>query len=347
METRMTAGRRLVILLGVIALAALTVFGCETSTTTVYTTAIPTVDNRPPDGTAEAIALERYATQSAAEVSAIQTHQANATALAANYQATSDAAQAILEQQRLAAAQQAAADAAQAQAAADAIAATAVERAYQATATQQARDWEATATALYKAEMATATAQAMAFEATATAQMATATAQAMAFEATATRMAWEARTTATAESVQATQAVYQAAAARQAQQQERILAYGRNYGIPAVLLALLGCIVALVVYALRQYARRPIVYQTNNLQGDATTHPKMGTGQEDGEKTPARLVPMMPPPMPSAPGLRSVRILRRLDQARRAGFLSGPLLDSLEAAWRRIGRKDNERENTD
>ena len=329
METRMTAGRRLVILLGVIALAALTVFGCETSTTTVYTTAIPTVNNRPLDGTAEAIALERYATQSAAEVSAIQTHQANATALAANYQATSDAAQAILEQQRLAAAQQAAADAAQAQAAADAIAATAVERAYQATATQQARDWEATATALYKAEMATATAQAMAIE------------------ATATRMAWEARTTATAESVQATQAVYQAAAARQAQQQERILAYGRNYGIPAVLLALLGCIVALVVYALRQYARRPIVYQTNNLPGDATTHPKLGTGQEDGEKTPARLVPMMPPPMPSAPGLRSVRILRRLDQARRAGFLSGPLLASLEAAWRRIRRKDDERENTD
>ena len=141
--------------------------------------------------------------------------------------------------------------------------------------------------------------------------------------------------------------MYQAAAARQAQQQEKILAYGRTYGIPAVLLALLGCIVALVVYALRQYARRPIIYQPNNLLDDATTaHPKLETGQEDGGGTPARLVPM-PPPMPSAPGLRSVRILRRLDQARRAGFLSGPLLASLEAAWRRIGRKDNERENTD
>jgi len=334
----MTAGRRLVISLGVIALAALTVVGCEMSATTVYTTAIPMVDNRPLDGTAQAIALERYATQSAVEVNAIQTHQANATALAANYQATLNAAQAILEQQRLAAAQQAAEAAAQAQAAADAIAATAIERAYRATATQQAREWEATATALYRAEMATATAQAMAFEATATAQMATATAQAMAFEATATRMAWEARTTATAESVQATQAVYQAAAARQAQQQERILAYGRAYCIPAVLLALLGCIVALVVYALRQYARRPIIYQPNNLLGDATPRPKLGTGQEDGGETPARLVPT-----PPAPGLRSVRILRRLDQARRAGFLSGPLLTRLEADW----EEDNERENTD
>jgi hypothetical protein len=332
----MTAGRRLAILLGVIALAALAVFGCEVytttvSTTTVYTTTIPPVDNRLLDGTAQAIALERYAVQSAVEMNAIQTHQANATALAASYQATSNAAQAILEQQRLAAAQQAAAAAAQAQAAADAIAATAIERAYQATVTQQALEWEATATALYKAEMATATAQAMAFE------------------ATATRIAWEARTTATAESVQATQAVYQAAAARQAQQQERILAYGRNYGIPAVLLALLGCIVALVVYALRQYARRPIIYQPNNLLGDATTaRPKLGTGQEDGGETPARLVPLPPTPsMPPAPGLRSVRILRRLDQARRAGFLSGPLLASLEAAWRRIRRKDDERENTD
>ena len=311
----MTAGRRLVISLGVIALAALTVVGCEVSATTVYTTAIPIVDNRPPDGTAQAIALELYATQSAVEVNAIQTHQANATALAANYQATSNAAQATLEQQRLAAAQQAAAAAAQAQAAADAIAATAIERAYQATVTQQALDWEATATALYKAEMA--------------------------IEATATRMAWEARTTATAESVQATQAAYQAMAARQAQQQERILAYGRNCGIPAVLLALLGCIVAVVVYALRQYARRPIIYQPNNLLGDATPRPKLGTGQEDGGETPARLVPL--PPTPPAPGLRSVRILRRLDQARRAGFLSGPLLTRLEADW----EEDNERENTD
>jgi len=315
----MTAGRRLVVSLGVIALAALTVVGCEMSATTVYTTAIPMVDNRSLEGTAQAIALERYATQSAVEVNAIQTHQANATALAANYQATSNAAQATLEQQRLAAAQQAAAAAAQAQAAADAIAATAIERAYQATVTQQALDWEATATALYKAEMA--------------------------IEATATRMAWEARTTATAESVQATQAVYQAMATRQAQQQERILAYGRNCGIPAVLLALLGCIVAVVVYALRQYARRPIIYQPNNLLGDATPRPKLGTGQEDGGETPARLVPL--PPTPPAPGLRSVRILRRLDQARRAGFLSGPLLASLETAWRRIRRKDDERENTD
>ena len=340
--SKKTAGRRLVVLLGVIALAALAAIGCDVSAT-----AIPTVEDGPLDGTAQAIALGRYATQSAVEVNAIGTHQANATALAANYQATSNAAQMTLEEQRLAAAQQAAAAAAQAQAAADAIAAeaierayqataTAIERAYQATATQQARDWEATASALYKAEMATVTVQAMAFE------------------ETATRIVWEARTAATAESVQATQAVYQATqvayqatAARQARQQEKILAYGRNYGIPAVLLASLGCVVALAVYALRQYARRPSVYQPNSLLCEATTRPELGTGQEDGGETPARLVPL--PPTPPTPGLRSVRILRRLDQARRAGFLSGPLLASLEADWRRrqTGSKDNERENPD
>ena len=49
-----------------------------------------------------------------------------------------------------------------------------------------------------------------------------------------------------------------------------MLGYGRDYGIPVVLLALLGCIVALVVHAVRQLAKRPVVIPRNPL-GDAET----------------------------------------------------------------------------
>jgi hypothetical protein len=298
-----------------IATMMLIIVGCE-----VYTTALPTVAPVPLDGSAQALALERYATQSAAEVYAIQSHQANATALAESYQATVTADQAILEQQRVSDAQQAAAAAAQAQVAAHAIVATATERAYQATATQQARDWEATVVA----------------------QQATATAQVLALEATKAQLAEEARTTATAEHAQA----IQAEATRQMQQQERTLAVWRNYGIPGVLLVLLGYTMALVAYALRQYTRRTHIYQSSILQASTTPALPLEAELEFAGETPAQLTPI-PPFMPSATGLRSVRILRRLNQARRAGFLSGPLLDSLEITWRRIRRKDNERENTD
>lgn len=330
----MVARRRSVILLGTITVLVLVVFGCES-----YTTTWPTVEAVPPDGTAQALALERYTTQSAAEVVAIQSHQATATALAENYYATVNADQVLQEQQRLADTQHATAVAAQDQAAIDAVIATATAGAYQATATQQMRDWEATAIA----RQATATQQARDWEATAIAQRATATAQALAVVATATRLAWEGQVTATAESIQAAQAEYQAQNLRLAQQREENLAVWRNYGIPGAFLVLLGCIVILGIYTARQYARRTSLYQSNNLQDTAAPQE---TEPEDGEETPAQLVPILPPP-PSATGLRSVRILRELDQARRAGFLSGPLLDSLEATWRRIRRKDHEREDTD
>ncbi|MBN2002068.1 MAG: hypothetical protein JXA21_01825 [Anaerolineae bacterium] len=333
----MKAGR-LITFLVVVAMAALVAFGCEEYTPAAYTPPTPTVDNKPPGDDTQVTTLERYATQSAAEMNAIQAHQATATALAVNYQATVTADQAILEQQRLAIAAQKAA--AQAQAA-DAVAATATERAYQATATSQAREWEATAVA----QKVTATAQAREWEATAVAQKTTATAQAIAFNVAATRIAWEVQASVTAESVQATRAVYQAETARQAQQQESILAYGRIYGIPIVLLALLGCIVALIAYALRQYARRPTVYRPEDLLSDAATRPKMRMGHTDSGETPAQLTRL--PPEPPSPGLRSVRILRRLDQAKWSGILSGALRSSLEAAWKRRVRKDNDSKNTD
>ncbi len=313
----MAARRKSVILLGVIILIVMVVLGCEGSTT-----AWPTVVSIPPDETTQALTLERYATESAAEVITIQAHQATATALAENYYATVNADQALQEQQRLADAHQATAIAAQAQVEVDATIATATALAYEATATQQAYEWEATAIA----QRATATAQ-----------------EAVAVAATATRLAWEGEATATAESILAAQAEYQAEAIRKAQQEKKTLAAWRNYGIPGALLVLLGCIVLLAVYAVRQYARRTSVYQAENLQDD--TGPQEAESEDAGE-TPAQLVPILPP-TPSAPGLRSVRILRGLDQARRAGFLSGPLLDSLEASWRQIRRKDDERDNTD
>jgi hypothetical protein len=64
---------------------------------------------------------------------------------------------------------------------------------------------------------------------------------------------------------------------------------------------------------------------------DATTRPRLGTGKRENEWSLA--MPVTPPPRPPAPGLRSVRVLRRLDQAGTAGFLPGPLLASLQADW--------------
>jgi len=333
MASKMTARQRFGILLSVIALAGLTLTGCE-----VYTTPIPAGEDWLPDSTAQGSAQEIYATQSAGEMDAIQAHQATATALAENYYATITADQARLEQQRLADAQQAAATAtaatATAQAAEVAIIATATERAYQATATQQAQEWEAQV----KEQSATATAQAVevAIMATATerAYQATATQQAQEWEAQATRVAEEAQTTATADRAQVIQTEQQAEAIRQMQREEQARAYWRNYGLPVVLVALLICMMVLITYILR-----PIIHQGNTLQ-DAPPPPLVPEG-EGNEETQVQLKPI-PLPMPSATGLRSVRILRGLDQARRADFLSDTLLDSLEAAWRRIEEGTNE-----
>jgi hypothetical protein len=38
-------------------------------------------------------------------------------------------------------------------------------------------------------------------------------------------------------------------------------------------------------------------------------------------------------PPPGAPGLRSVRVLRQLEHIEQAGFLPGPLLESVETDW--------------
>lgn len=262
----------------------------------------------------------------------------------------------------------------QATAQAQAVAMTAQAMAIEATRAAQALAATSTADALNRS--ATSTAEARSYEATTTAQ-------AKADVATATRQAWEGKTTATAEHVQATAQAYQATMTRQAEKREEVLGYGRDYGIPVVLLVIGAGLLALVIYGIRQQAQRPIVYQRNILgdaeplavkvQGggftfvdldrqpgpaltvlpsgrvvapllrsagqeerttardqlvDGMSRPKLGGGHKGGQ------APALPaPPQAPAPGLRSVRVLRRLDQAERAGYLPPPLVAALAADW--------------
>ena len=171
-----------------------------------------------------------------------------------------------------------------------AMEATATERAYRATATAEALSQAATATAQHQANVATATAWAGAVY------------------ATATRGAWAGAQTATAESRQATAQVAHATMTRQAERREEVLGYGRDYGIPLVLLIVAGGIGALVVYGLRQYARRPIVYPRSAL-GDAEPMacPVRGGGYTfiDLDRQPGPALTALPDGTVSAPQLRS------------------------------------------
>ena len=63
---------------------------------------------------------------------------------------------------------------------------------------------------------------------------------------------------------------------------------------------------------------------------DVATRPRLGPGHKNTE-TPQ--LPTEAPPRAPAPGLRSVRVLRRLDHVDQAGFLPRPLLESVEADW--------------
>jgi hypothetical protein len=257
--------------------------------------------------TAEAIALERYGTQSAMELAAIEA-QAQATAEAARVQATLTALAAQREAQRDAATLQAAEATARAEQTRQAIQATREAQAWAATATVQERDYRATATRQAWEGMQTQEA----IEAT---QAAEATAGALALQATATRQAWEGHQTATAESVQATQAAYeatqqayQATATRQAQQREEVLAYGRDYGIPMVLLVIAGGICGLIVWGIRKHAKRPVVLE-RDFRGDAKplALPVAGGGWTfvDVDRQPGPAITVLPSGAVSAPQLRS------------------------------------------
>jgi hypothetical protein len=257
--------------------------------------------------TAEAIALERYSTQSAIEVGAIEA-QARATAEAAQAQATLTALAAQREAQRDAATLQAAEATARAEQTRQAVRATREAQAWAATATAQERDYRATVTR--QAWEGVQTQQAI--EAT---QATEATAGALAFQATVTRQAWEGGQTATAESAQATQAAYdatqqayQATATRQAQQREEVLAYGRDYGIPVVLLAAAGGLCGLIVWGIRKLAQRPVVIQ-RDLRGDAPPvalpSPDGGWNLIDLDRQPGHVTRLLPGGESTAPQFRS------------------------------------------
>jgi hypothetical protein len=96
---------------------------------------------------------------------------------------------------------------------------------------------------------ATATAEARHWEATLTAEAlnreATATAQYKADVATVTQQAKDDRATATQESVDATAGAVHATMTRRAEKRETVLGYGRDYGIPLILLAVACAMICL------------------------------------------------------------------------------------------------------
>jgi len=282
----------------------------------------------------------------------------------------------------------------------------ATQQAWSATATADVMSFEATAAA--QAIEATATAQAMAIQATVTErawiatvtqetanqqatatqetanQQATATQQALEFEGTRTAATATSRVEQTQESQQATASVAHATMTRQAEKREAVLGYGRDYGIPLVLLAIACGIGALVYYGLGEYKKRPVVWQRSFLGDaqpmaipligggftvvdidrqpgpaitirpdgsvdapqlrstgqeerttardqmvDAATRPQLGAGHKGNDSS----IALAPPPTPPAPGLQSVRLLRRLDQAAKGGLISDSLLASMAADW--------------
>jgi hypothetical protein len=177
-------------------------------------------------------------------------------------------------------------------------------------ATRQAMMIEATQTAFEQSIQATA--EQRTFEATATAaewdRRATATAQGLAYEATATRQAWEGARTATAESVGATAAAYQATSTRAAEIRDQRLAGARDYGIPILLLLLLGGLVALIVWGVRQWAQRPVVIERSFL-GDAKPMAVKieggGYSFVDLDRQPGPVLKVLPSGEVEAPQLRS------------------------------------------
>ena len=325
-------------------------------------------------------AVARYLTAESARVAGEQ-----AQALAAQAQAEADAYQAQ-------AAHQITLLTAEAQATRDTLSAQATLQAMNAIATQQAYVYQATATA----EIVHLTAQAVAIQATQAAEErywastltaealnrdATATQQTKDDRATATQQAKDDRATATQQAIDATAGAAHATMTRQSEQREAVLGYGRDYGIPLVLLAAAVGLGWLVWYGIKEYKKKPVIYPRNFLgdaepmavpvdgggytfvdldrqpgpalkvlpSGEVTAPALRSTGQE--ERTTARDQAVdaatrpqlgagnrgapvaLPAPEAPAPGLRSVRVLRRLDQAGAAGMLPPPLLESLAADW--------------
>jgi len=261
--------------------------------------------------TVEAIDVAQIGTLAALDVAERQM-DLDATARAAVVNATVEAFRAQAEVQRIAATRQAAAATA---AAWDRyVQATAV--AANATAQMEAARFE-TAEARRVAE----TAEARRIEETAVAVAIEATRQRTQWEQDATATAWVREDMATQEAhyatrqaeataavVQATQQSHQATATRMAAQREERLGGFRDYGLPIILLLLVGGAVGLVVYGLRQWSKRPIVYPRSVLgDADPMAVPQIGGGFAfvDLDRQPGPVLQVLPSGEVNAPLLRS------------------------------------------
>ena len=247
-----------------------------------------------------------------------------------------------------------------------AIEATAEQRAYeatatsdtlnrQATATAEARSYEATATAQYRADVATATQQAYEAKVTSTAESVQATKAA--YSATATRAAEKRELTLGAARdfgipvvlllLGAGMVGFLIYAARQHAKRpvvversilgdaQPMMARRADGGwdfidqdlAPGPVLSLRAD--GTVAAPLLRSPQREERDKARDQILDLASRPKLGPGHKGTGQAPT----LPAPPEAPAPGLRSVRVLRRLDQAGRAGFIAPPLLASLEADW--------------
>jgi len=261
--------------------------------------------------TVESIDVARIGTLAALDVQEKQAHL-DATAQAAAAAATVEAIRAGAEVQRVAATRYAAESTAQAwdrhsQATEAARAATA-QAAANANATAEARS----ATATAEARRIEETRQAVAIEGTRARQTweqdATATAWAVGYQATADAQFATRQAQATADVVNATRQAHVATATRAAEQREQTLGAARDYGLPILLLGLIGCIVGLIVWGVRQWSQRPIVYE-RSLLGDAQPMavPQIGGGFAfvDLDRQPGPVLKVLPTGQVDAPRLRS------------------------------------------
>ena len=317
--------------------------------------------------TAGAAAAQATAAYQATRDTQDNTARSTTDALSAQAQATRQVQDAHATAQAQVVQATAAAVAAQATAQAAAIQATAEARAMNATATTEAWDRQTTATAQSKADSATATAQVIAWEATSTQRAwegkTTATAEAVqategSHHATMTRQAERREETMGYARDYGLPLLLLSGASGLVvfivyiirQQAKRPIVYPRS---------VLGDAEPMAFprpeggYTLVDLDRQPgpvlLVGPTGNVDApqlrdpgqeerttardqvlDMSTRPKLGPGHKGG--APPEL-PLAPPPTPQIPGLRSVRVIRSLPQANRAGLIPPPMFEALAADW--------------
>jgi len=219
----------------------LLLLACESTTATPFVS--------PLDPTAQAIGLDSFATRSALEVE-LEQSAARATRQALDHQFTIQAQEhqlALLHAEETRSAQ---------------ATFSALELTRQAAELQWTREaWHVRLTAAERSFQLTVAEQERR-------DMLTRTAQEWSDRLTADAYFMSQHRTATAEIVQATRTVEHATATRRAERREEVLAYGRDFGLPLILLALLICVILLLIYGIQWYLHRPVPFD-RDWRGDA------------------------------------------------------------------------------